>query len=119
VLVDQPAWGGEKDKLFDETDCFLGVFRYAGMARACGEAIARGIPLIASREGCWGDWVEDGRIGLRVNLNTDDVFLALKRAIEMTPEEYAKMSRRAYDYSHEINWGNIGKRLVDGYLSIH
>jgi len=106
---------GRMAEILGDTDFFLGVFRTAGMARASGGAIARGVPLIASREGCWGDWVSEGQFGIVSTLSAEGLTDALSKALEMSPVEYNAMSEKAYECAKSLNWSFVAKELTKGY----
>ncbi|MCK4391084.1 MAG: glycosyltransferase [Desulfobacterales bacterium] len=117
VTIEPPTWGIRKEELFKSSDFFLGVFRYAGMARACSEAIARGIPLIASREGNWGDWVAHSNMGIVSQLTVEDISAAFIKAIKLTPREYETMSVRAFEYPKLNTWSAVAEKFITAYES--
>jgi glycosyltransferase involved in cell wall biosynthesis len=106
---------GRMAEVLGDTDFFLGVFRYAGMSRASGGAIAKGVPLIASREGCWGDWVSAGRFGIVSELSVQGLSDALIKALELSKVEYESMSERAYEYAKSLNWSFVAREFAKGY----
>ncbi|MBW1975518.1 MAG: glycosyltransferase [Deltaproteobacteria bacterium] len=117
VSIEPPTWGIRKEELFEYTDFFWGVFRYAGMARACGEACGRGIPLIVSREGNWGDWVAHSNIGIVTQLTVDDISAALIKAIQLAPQDYEAMSVRAFKYAKSNTWSAVAEQFIASYES--
>ncbi len=114
VVTVEPRAGG-MEKIMQETDFYLGAFRFGGMARACGGAIASGVPLIASRESCWGDWVVPGRFGIVSALNIQALSEALIQALEMSAVEYESMSERAYAYAKSLSYSFVAREFVRGY----
>lgn len=115
VTIEGPAWGDAKDDLLAETDWFWGVYRYAGMARACGEAIARGIPLIASREGNWGDWAVQGRFGVATSLDAASAAEALLSCRRVDDRTYSDLSAAAVLFARERTWERSALESIRAY----
>ncbi len=118
VSVNGPTWGEQKEELLNRTDYFLGIFRYAGMARACGEAVARGIPLLASREGNWGDWVERYSFGYAVALDPDHVYECINKAVNIDKQAYFEFSRNAYKWATDNSWEKVAEQFCEQYENI-
>jgi glycosyltransferase involved in cell wall biosynthesis len=113
VTVEPPAWGADKDAMFEDADWLWAGFRYAGMARVCGEAIGRGVPLIASREGNWGDWAT--KFGFGISADVNDAAPALVRVVTMPPSEHQMWSRAATQFARVNTWRACAQRSVDMY----
>ncbi len=118
VSVNGPVWGEQKEELLNQTDYFLGIIRYSGMARACGEAVARGIPLLASREGNWGDWVERFSFGYAVALDPDHVYECINKAVNIDKQAYFEFSRNAYKWATDNSWEKVAEQFCEQYENI-
>jgi glycosyltransferase involved in cell wall biosynthesis len=115
VSIEPPAWDEAKQDLLDSTTYFLGVFRHSGMARACGEAIGQGIPLIATREGNWGDWIDSHKIGVLCRLDVDSLVVAMEACLVLSHEEYVAMSNRCIEFASAHQWRSIALQMDDVY----
>jgi glycosyltransferase involved in cell wall biosynthesis len=116
--VRSPAWGSDKQRLWDETDYFLGIFRYAGMARATAEALGHGIPVIASRESNWGDWVRRHDMGFCVELDVRSVADLLCRIVVSEPAGYAARSRNAFSFAVSHSWEWVAAEMAGAYQKL-
>jgi glycosyltransferase involved in cell wall biosynthesis len=115
VEVRDPAWGAEKDRLWEETDYFLGIFRYAGMARATAEALGHGIPVIASRESNWGDWVRRHNMGFCVAPEARAVSEELCRIVAHETAGYAARAENARSFAVSHSWQWVAAQIVRVY----
>lgn len=113
-----PAWGIDKQQLWEESDYFLGVFRYAGMARATAEALGHGIPVIASRESNWGDWVRRHDMGYCVELDERSVADLLCRIVVHERACYAAKSRNAFSFAVSHSWERVAAEMAAAYETL-
>ena len=111
-----PVWDAkEKEALWREADFFLSVFRYGGMPRATAEALGNGLPLLASRESNWGDWVRSEQMGAMAGLTTQSVVDAVEKLAAVDPANYRDMARNAFDFALRHSWDNVARATVDEY----
>lgn len=110
-----PAWGSDKQRLWEESDYFLGIFRFAGMARATAEALGHGIPVIASRESNWGDWVRRHDTGYCVELDERSVADLLCRIVVNERAGYAAKSRNAFSFAVSLSWDRVAAEMAAAY----
>lgn len=110
-----PLWGKEKDVIWEEADYFLNLYRFAGMAIAPSEAIARGIPLIASREGNFGDWTECSSMGFLLPLYSQFLKEKIAKILQVQEKEYQGLSENALRFSRIHSWDRIAKVVIEGY----
>jgi glycosyltransferase involved in cell wall biosynthesis len=118
VEVRDPSWGREKDRLWEETDYFLGIFRYAGMARATAEALGHGIPVIASRESNWGDWVHRYDMGFCVEPEKRSVADLLHRIVTKESAGYTTRRTNAHSFAHSHSWQWVAGEMVSAYENL-
>lgn len=116
--IREPLWGAEKEKIWLEVDYFLNLYRYAGMARAPSEAIAHGIPLLASREGNFGDWVSSAQMGFVIPLERRKFRQKFLDILGIQETEYQCLSENARNYSREHTWSKVACEVVSGYHQI-
>jgi glycosyltransferase involved in cell wall biosynthesis len=112
------VWGKDKELLWSEADYFLNLYRFGGLAIAPSEALAKGIPLIASREGNFGDWTTRGKFGFETPLNGQSLQETFVRILKATEQEYHCLSERAMAFAKTYSWDRTAKEIIQGYHSV-
>ena len=104
--------GETKERYFREADwCVVPSFQ-ENFCMVVAEALARGVPVIASRGTPWTR-VEEVGCGLWVNNDEASLADAITRAAGMPREE---MSRRGRDWmAHEFSWQLIAEQMTRQY----
>jgi len=114
-----PVYGHNKEKLWNEATYFLHLSRFEGMARAAREAIAHGIPIIASRESNFGDWVYKYKIGYTVELNKNSLLRALYEIFEeKNAFRYNELQNNALFFAKEYTWDKVGEIVAKNYKNV-
>ena len=108
-------WGEDREKLWQEVDYFFNVYRFAGMALSPSEAVARGLPLVASREGNFGDWVEACKMGFVVPLDSSAISNMLLSILEISGREYQQLSQNALNFSQGYTWEKVAQDSLAVY----
>jgi len=101
--------------LYAASDIFLHPTRFEGSSLVTLEAMAHGLPVIATRAGGIPDKVQEGRNGLLVN--PGDIG-GLARAIERlanSPEERAGMRLESARLLDPFLWPRIAERVIAQY----
>jgi glycogen(starch) synthase len=101
--------------LYAGSDVFLHPTRFEGSSLVTLEAMAHGLPVIATRAGGIPDKVKDGVNGILVDPGDID---ALSRAIVKmanAPEEMARMKRESRDLLEPFLWPRIAQRVIAQY----
>jgi len=111
-------WGEEKNRFWEDIDFFLGIFRVGGQARAIGEALGNGVPVIATREGNWGDTVQTEKIGFKVDLRVESIKKCFNNLLEIKPDAYNPMSERAFQYAKNYSWIHVAEHMNDLYAMV-
>ncbi|MCA9422987.1 MAG: glycosyltransferase [Nitrospira sp.] len=109
------VWGKDKDNIWRETDYFLNLYRYAGMAIAPSEAVAKGIPLIASREGHFGDWAADSGFGIQVPLDGEKLLKTMAALLNLSESDYQDLSKNALRFAKTYTWDKVANDVVHAY----
>ena len=109
------VWGKDKEPLWDEADYFLNLYRYGGQAIAPSEAIARGIPLIASREGNFGDAATRAGFGIAAPLDGQKLRQVLTQILQMPTSDYEHLSTQALKFAQMYNWDRTAAEVIQGY----
>lgn len=109
------TYGEEKRLLWAESDVFLHMCRFTGFALAMREALCAGLPVIASRESDYGDWVDEYNLGRVSALDPDALTAAILGMLRIDDTDYASISRNVVSYVHETRWPRIGERFASEY----
>jgi len=109
------VWGKDKAPLWDEADYFLNLYRYGGQAIAPSEAIARGIPLIASREGNFGDWAIRKGFGIAAPLDAQKLQQVLTQILLAPTSDYEPLSTQALKFAQLYSWDRTAAEVIHGY----
>ena len=109
------VWGKDKESVWAEADYFLNLYRYGGQAIAPSEAIARGIPLIASREGNFGDWATRAGFGITTPLDGQKLQEVLTHLVRTSASDYAHLSAQALKYAQLYSWDQTAAEVIQGY----
>lgn len=110
--------GTEKDRLWEEADYFLNLYRFAGIALAPSEALGQGIPLIASREGNLGDWVSSAGMGFVVPLDSEHIFEVIRKILDSPETDYSTLSRQAVAFARHFTWERAAEQVIEGYRKV-
>lgn len=116
------VWGEDKEILWNEVDYFFNLYRFAGMALSPSEALARGIPLVASREGNFGDWVNDRKMGFIAPLTSPEISNLILSILNISNYQYKQLSQNTLNFSHFYTWERVAQETLSIYkndLGIH
>jgi len=83
------------------SDCFVLPSRWEGLPIALLEAMATGVPVIASRVGGSSEVIEDGACGLLVAPDSPEALAAAIRSLLDHPEYARRLAQRAQDRVRE------------------
>lgn len=101
--------------LYAGSDIFLHPTRFEGSSLVTLEAMAHGLPVIATRAGGIPDKVKDGVNGLLVNPgDVAALSLAITR-LAGASDQRARMSRESHRLLEPFLWPQIARRLVAQY----
>lgn len=105
--------GNAKVQLMRECDFFLHLSRFEGMAKAPREAIAAGLPLLATRESNFGDWAEIYQFGLTTSLSPSNIKQVIAAACEKSESELCHMSEAAHDFAQNHSWSKVAEMFLE------
>lgn len=112
------VWGEDKESIWSEADYFLNLYRFAGLAIAPSEALARGLPLIASREGNFGDWAKRYDFGFQVPLNSIKLQETMAKVAQGSEQEYQYRSERSLNFARFYSWDRTAEEVLQNYSLI-
>ena len=101
--------------LYAGSDVFLHPTRFEGSSLVTLEAMAHGLPVIATRAGGIPDKVKHGKNGFLVEPGDID---ALSRSIvkmAQAPDDMARMSQESIQLLEPFLWPHIAKRVIAQY----
>lgn len=93
--------GNEKRKVFMEADIYLFPSYYEGMPNSVLEAMAFGLPVVATNVGGLPDFFINGTFGYITDDKQPEVLAELIEKIMVIPELGRKMSLNNYKYANE------------------
>lgn len=111
ISIPGPAYGQDKQRLFENAHVFLHPSRFEEMAKVVREATAAGLPVIASRESNYADWATQHCFGLSTELSAHSLAAQMGSIMER-PEMLPFMSLAATQYASASSWPSIGRRLL-------
>lgn len=119
-LEDHLIWHGWLDKeslrkVYQGADCFINPSLYEGLPNTVLEAMASGLPVVASRIPGNNDLVKPGQTGYLINLNEPAAFALTLRTLLDYPEQARKMGEAGRELAvRDFSWD----RLAQEYLNL-
>jgi glycosyltransferase involved in cell wall biosynthesis len=102
----------EMQKQYSEASIFVSPSRYEGFGITLLEAIASGLPLVATDTGISSRVVEDGKNGFLVDHEgMGDALLKLLRDEDLRKS----MGRRSREIGRDYSWSDAAKRIIKVY----
>lgn len=113
------TWHGWQEKdavatLYREASCLVNPSKYEGLPNAVLEAMASGLPVVASDVGGNNDLVRHGETGLLFDLAKPADLTAALRAIAADPAEARRMGGNARAIAAaDYSWQGVARRYVE------
>ncbi len=101
--------------LYAGSDVFLHPTRFEGSSLVTLEAMAHGLPVIATRAGGIPDKVEDGVNGYLVNPGDVEALTAAIVKMANAPDDRARMRQESIQRLEPFLWPHIAKRVIAQY----
>ena len=102
-------------KCYNESDCLINFSLYEGMPNVVMEAMASGLPIIASNIMGHDELIEDNKNGFLINLNDKQGFASALKKVA-TDEELRKKISRNSRAKVEVNYS--WNKVTELYLSL-
>ena len=111
-----PPGSDELEAAFAAADVFVLPSVHEPFGIVALEAMARGVPLVASRVGGLPDFVKDGENGVLFDpADPDGLARAFDRLAALPPERLAQMTAAARETAEAYAWPNVIARLMGIY----
>lgn len=101
--------------LYAGSDVFLHPTRFEGSSLVTLEAMAHGLPVIATRAGGIPDKVKDGVNGYLVNPGDVEALSGAIVKMAKAPDDMTRMSRESIQLLDPFLWPHIAKRVIAEY----
>lgn len=99
-------------------DLFLMPSKPETLGRVYFEAMASGLPIVATKGTGVDGIIQDGREGFLVDLDNDGALLGILEGVFANPTILKEMGRNARKLVAEFTWANISHKLYSVYLNI-
>jgi glycosyltransferase involved in cell wall biosynthesis len=110
-----PVNGRAKQSVFLEADLFVFPTHSENFGMAIGEALAHGLPVLATKRAPWPMLPERG-CGWWVDATVDGVAEGLKQATSQDSETLQAMGARARGLiAAQFGWANVAKQFINMY----
>lgn len=110
-----PQYNENKISAFDSADCFILPSKGENFGIAVIEALARGIPVIATQNTPWSE-LEDSRCGWCVERTEQGFISAILKLFKTNSNLLEEMGDRGIDLvSRKYTWSNIAKQSINMY----
>jgi glycosyltransferase involved in cell wall biosynthesis len=117
VSVVPPVRAAAKAALFNASHVFIHPSRFEEMAKLPREAVATGMPVIASRESNFGDWAESEGFGIATELTADSLAAAMRRFV-LDRDLVPICSKAAIDFAERNSWDSVARSLIPRYHNV-
>ena len=115
VFFADPVGEAEKSAFFQRASVFVLPSYSENFGVAAGEALAAGVPVVATRATPWAA-LEAERCGWHVETSADGLERGLRCAFATPPEELVAMGERGYKYVAEtFSWIRVGHEMTALY----
>jgi len=110
--------GEELSQAYASADMFVFPSALETFGLVVVEAMAAGLPVVASRVGGVGDVVEEGRTGYTFDVGDMDAMVGGVRQIAANPERITQMGRDARAFAETQTWPAMMDEVVDLYVRL-
>lgn len=104
--------GNAKWQAMAEAHFLVHVSRFEGTAKCVREAVGQGLPVLASYESNFGDWVQSSGAGIATAATVDGMREAVARATRVTPAEWVAMREAAWRFAQDHSWDKVAARIL-------
>jgi glycosyltransferase involved in cell wall biosynthesis len=115
VSIEGPVYGAAKNEIYDAAGVFVLPTLNDNFAITVAEALAAGIPVIASKGAPWSGLVEE-RCGWWIDHGVEPLSAALSQAMARPTDELSAMGARGRAWmGREFSWSRAGGDVIELY----
>jgi len=107
------GFNSSPQKYLKESDIFISPSLEEGSALTCYEAMASGLPIIATYN--TGSIARDKKDGFVIPIRDTSILKEKIKYFYNNPKKVIEMGKNAKDYVQNFTWEDYGKRLVKSY----
>jgi glycosyltransferase involved in cell wall biosynthesis len=100
-------------ELYHKADIFVSAEKNAGWANTVAEAMASGIPVIATKSGTL-DMIIDNKTGVFVKRNVRSIYKAIEKLI-LSPEKRNDLSVNGRKHIERYDWHILAENIINWY----
>ena len=119
-LQDRVSWtglvsGADKEAFFRKAEFFVLPSYSENFGISIAEALAHGVPVIATRETPWKE-IEDFKCGWWIKAENEGLNQSLRHIFKLSANELQAMGQMGINLvSERFSWGNISQKMADTY----
>ncbi len=117
VFLHDGVFGAEKERVLLESDAFIMTSRFEGLPMGMIEALAYGLPALATKGTNLTDEIKQSGAGWVSDNTVDEIAEMIKSAIN-DRESYSEKSKCSVMLSRQYNWDSIAEKTHDIYLEL-
>lgn len=115
LIFAAPAYGEEKSRVYRQADLYVLPSSTENFGITVAEALAHGLPAVATRHGPWADLGQEG-CGWPVDFGAEPLAAALREALACSPDELHSMGERGRDWMRRsFSWDEVGRQMQAAY----
>lgn len=115
VTIEGPAFGVARANCYARAGVFVLPTRNENFAMVVAEALAAGVPVIATKGAPWAGLESEG-CGWWVDHGVEAIAVALERATAQSPERLAEMGARGRAWMRrDFSWPRMAKEMLSVY----
>lgn len=117
IFFHDGVFGAKKERILLESDAFIMTSRFEGLPMGMIEALAYGLPALATKGTNLAEEIKNAGAGWVSNNTIDDIAGMLKSAIN-DRNSYSEKSKCALILSRQYKWESIAERTHKEYLNL-
>ena len=118
VFLHNEVYDDKKDRVLSNADIFILTSRFEGQPLAIMEALAKGIPVIATPGTNFSEEIEKNELGWKVELSSEDIAHKILD-IYKQKDLLSSYSVNAYEYAKDnLSWDKITKDTINLYKQL-
>lgn len=113
LLIHEGIAGESKREVLSKSTFFIQPSRFEGLPMGILEALAMGLPTIATKGTNLSNEINEYGAGLGIETSNSAICEAITQACNLSNKEYQKMSKRAFDLAKDYNWEKVAEEIIE------